>query len=591
MRALFLEREPSYDGECYCIPPCVEERALDAARSIRGEVGDEQLVVYAGKLIREYAVAELAEAVARLRRDGRPVRLVILGNKFDGRDPAYQEQFEAAIARLGPAATWLSAVAPSVALSWVARAHAVWGWRHGQFERSHFEISTKMVEAIGLGTPIVLYPAPANRQLMGDEYAGFAEDADGAARALERLLAQGRTAFAALSDRLKDGFVSTNAYAPLLQRVQRLTRERRQSTVAPRSVSSILVAGHDFRFIENLEGRLLARGHEVTREYWKGHATRYEYGQTRAAARADIIFCEWCLGNAVWWSRNLPAGKRLIIRLHLQELQTAYPASVDFSRVERVLFISPYVMRQAVAKFGIPSEKCQVVPIDVRLYTAPTYSAAEVRSRRNTLGMVGLTPWRKRPDRALELLLTLRERYPELTLSLKGHTPSEYDWMGSRKEELANYQAFFREMARLERFGVVRVSGYDDQLEAFYRSAGWILSLSDFEGCHTAVAEGGVMGCLPLMTNWGGAEEVYSPSLVQRDLSELVAYFDAHYESFEQDSRAIQAQFEQTFGFDRVFERWNELLFPRGGGQVYSPRPAHPTSPSRARAADGRSDS
>jgi glycosyltransferase involved in cell wall biosynthesis len=257
------------------------------------------------------------------------------------------------------------------------------------------------------------------------------------------------------------------------------------------------------------------------------------------------------------------------------------------------VFISPYVMRQAIAKFHIPPEKCVVIPISVQLHAAPAYSAAEVRARRDTLGMVGLTPWRKRPDLALELLTTLRERYPNLTLSLKGHTPSEYDWMAHRKEELSNYQAFFREIARLERSGIVRVGGYDDQLEPFYRSAGWILSLSDFEGCHTAVAEGGVMGCLPLMTNWGGADEVYSPSLVQRDLAELVRFYDAHYESFEQDSLALQAEFTQTFGLNQVFERYSALLFPRGASQVYSrvPGPAPLTSRSVARVVGGRNDS
>jgi glycosyltransferase involved in cell wall biosynthesis len=287
---------------------------------------------------------------------------------------------------------------------------------------------------------------------------------------------------------------------------------------------------------------------------------RLVQGETRAAEEADIVFCEWCLGNAVWWSHNLPPGKKLFLRLHLQELNTAYPGDVDFSRVEGVIFVSEHVMREAIAKFAIPQEKCQVIPISVKLDAGASYSKLDMLQRRDTLGMVGLTPWRKRPDRALELFLSLRERYPNLRLHLKGHTPSEYQWMSTRRAELAQYRAFFAEVARLERSGIARLSGYDDQLEDFYRGAGWILSLSDFEGCHTAVAEGGVMGCLPLMTGWDGADGVYPKRLVQTDLADVERYFTEHYETFEQSSSALRAEFQRQFSIDHVFPLWRDLL-------------------------------
>jgi glycosyltransferase involved in cell wall biosynthesis len=246
--------------------------------------------------------------------------------------------------------------------------------------------------------------------------------------------------------------------------------------------------------------------------------------------------------------------------MHLQELQTSYPAQVDFSRVEKIVFISPHVMREAIATFAIPPEKCIVIPISVRLSPGAPWTPREIEARRDTLGMVGLTPWRKRPDKALALLRTLRARYPNLTLHLKGHTPSEYAWMANRTEELAAYRAFFREVAALERDGIIRFSGYDDDLESFSRGVGWILSLSDFEGCHTAVAEGGVMGCLPLMLNWAGANEVYPAELVQLDNGELERYFDSHYISFENDSKNLQIRFNRSFGIEEVMRQWRVLF-------------------------------
>lgn len=562
MEALFRERCPDYAGECYCIAPAVEEAALARAAAQRVASEAEELVVYAGKLVRDYGVLELAEAVRQLLSRGKRTRLVVLGSKFDGRDPDYQRRLESAFSELGDALTWLPAVSPSTALSWVLRADAVWGWRHGEFERSHFEISTKMVEAISCGAPIVLYPAPANVALMGRDYAGFGELATDAAAALERLLVNRRSGFASLSAELSPRFRATTAYRSLLERIDKLGRRRSERPERAGSApASVLVAGHDFRFFENVEGRLLKDGHSVYREYWKSHTIRHLYGQPSLAERADIVFCEWCLGNAVWWSRNLPPGKRLFIRLHLQELSTEHPANVDFSRVEKVIFVSPHVMRQAIAKFGIPASKCVVIPISVNLASGPPLTAVETHQRRLVLGMVGMTPWRKRPDRALELLVALRERHPEVTLHLKGHTPSDYKWMSGRPEELAQYQGLFREIAPLERAGVVRLSGYDDKLEDFYRSVGWVLSVSDFEGCHTAVAEGGAMGCLPLMTSWAGADEVYSPELVQPDIAGLLSYFDEHFERFDEHSQVLQDGFQRRFGLSQVYEAWQALFF------------------------------
>jgi glycosyltransferase involved in cell wall biosynthesis len=557
MERMFRERQAAYRGTCYCMPPCVEDSAVAMAVAEERTAG-EKLVVYAGKLIREYGVVELLEAARGLVGSALAVRVVVLGNKFDGRDPDYQKQFAAAVERLAGAVTWLPAVAPSVALRWVARADVVWGWRHGAFETSHFEISTKMVEAISCGSPIVVYPSVANRELLGANYAGFADSAADAAHALVRLLASGRATFRALFDDLRPRFSAARAYAPLLERVTLLTHRRSRSPA--RAKPSILIAAHDFRFFEQIEAGLLELGHTVTREYWKSHSVRLVQGETRAAEEADIVFCEWCLGNAVWWSHNLPPGKKLFLRLHLQELNTAYPGDVDFSRVEGVIFVSEHVMREAIAKFAIPQEKCQVIPISVKLDAGASYSKLDMLQRRDTLGMVGLTPWRKRPDRALELFLSLRERYPNLRLHLKGHTPSEYQWMSTRRAELAQYRAFFAEVARLERSGIARLSGYDDQLEDFYRGAGWILSLSDFEGCHTAVAEGGVMGCLPLMTGWDGADGVYPKRLVQTDLADVERYFTEHYETFEQSSSALRAEFQRQFSIDHVFPLWRDLL-------------------------------
>jgi hypothetical protein len=48
--------------------------------------------------------------------------------------------------------------------------------------------------------------------------------------------------------------------------------------------------------------------------------------------------------------------------------------------------------------------------------------------------------------------------------------------------------------------------------------------------------------------------------LVQSSLLEVAAYFEAHYATFDEDSRSLQGRFRGLFGIEAVFGRWRELL-------------------------------
>ena len=54
------------------------------------------------------------------------------------------------------------------------------------------------------------------------------------------------------------------------------------------------------------------------------------------AAKADIVFCEWALGNAVWFSRHKRAGQLLVVRMHAQEFRSSllYLSQIDFANVD-----------------------------------------------------------------------------------------------------------------------------------------------------------------------------------------------------------------------------------------------------------------
>ena len=68
---------------------------------------------------------------------------------------------------------------------------------------------------------------------------------------------------------------------------------------------TILFAGHNLNFIEELMKRFSKDGHTVIRDQWGGHSNHDEETSPSLLSQADIIVCEWALGNSVWYSNNV----------------------------------------------------------------------------------------------------------------------------------------------------------------------------------------------------------------------------------------------------------------------------------------------
>ena len=102
-----------------------------------------------------------------------------------------------------------------------------------------------------------------------------------------------------------------------------------------------MFTGHNLHFIEELIHRLSRDGHTVLRDQWKGHAIHDEDTSYSLLEQADIIICEWALGNSVWYSNHKKPNQRLYIRFHRQEIETEYPHKIIWSTVDKMIFISP----------------------------------------------------------------------------------------------------------------------------------------------------------------------------------------------------------------------------------------------------------
>lgn len=142
---------------------------------------------------------------------------------------------------------------------------------------------------------------------------------------------------------------------------------------------------------------------------------------------------------------------------------------------------------------------------------------------RYTLGIIGVTPARKRLDLALdllEMLLSIDSRY---CLRVKGKHPLDYAWLLKRSDELDYYEKIFNRINNSEklRYKVIFDPPGDDVNE-WFSMVGYILSTSDFESFHMAIGEGVLTGAKPIIWNWDGADEIWSSKFCVSSVSEAV---------------------------------------------------------------------
>lgn len=284
---------------------------------------------------------------------------------------------------------------------------------------------------------------------------------------------------------------------------------------------TVLIAGHDLKFIKPFYPYFTQAGIRILLDFWSEHNQHNESVSKRLIGQADTVFCEWMLGNAVWYGKHKREGQKLVGRLHAQELRSALFDKVPFNQFETVIFVGPHMLRQAKARNPV-FEKNGVV-----IYNGVDVEALQAVPRKPTngkvLGFVGIVPQSKRLDLALDILCELRKDDLGYSLRIKGKRPEEFPWMANRPEEMAWYETQYR---RLEEDpllkGAVIFDKHGNDMPEWYAGVDYVLSTSDFESFHFTVADGAAAGCVPVVLQWEGAGEIYPGEWVHADVMSAV---------------------------------------------------------------------
>ncbi len=289
---------------------------------------------------------------------------------------------------------------------------------------------------------------------------------------------------------------------------------------AAKRQQTLLIAGHDLKFIVPFYPALEQAGFTLLIDQWSGHQQHDATRSMQLLKQADVIFCEWLLGNALWYARHKLPSQRLFGRLHSQELKTALFTQQKLAQFEQIFVVAEHIRQQAVALRPDAVQRLSVLhnAVDVNRFNV----AGRKSGFNKVLGVVGIVPQMKRFDLVLDILATLRKADTAYVLRVKGKLPADYSWMvAHRPDEVAWYDKQFERIANDPLLqGAVYFDEQGDDMPQWYQQIDVVLSTSDFESFHYSVAEGAACGCQPVVFNWSGAATLYPPDWCVDDVAQ-----------------------------------------------------------------------
>ncbi len=327
----------------------------------------------------------------------------------------------------------------------------------------------------------------------------------------------------------------------------------------------LLIAGFDLKFILGVIPTLSEK-FNVRVDEWVGHDEHDTAASRELLDWAEIIFCEWLLGNAVWYSQHKRKDQRLVVRAHRFDLSREFGNLVNDGNVDLYVAVSVLYVERLLESFNLDRTKVRLLANHVG---ADGYCSNDNDSRVFNLALVGSLPARKGLMKALELLselVLIDERY---NLSIYGKGAHETPWILRDTAEFAYFQRCDEFIEEKGLSDYVHFCGYVDVTKEL-ADVGFVLSVSDDEhlpeSFHIAPSDGFAAGGQGLLLDWSGVEYVYPAEFIFSSLEDMKSHIvrNSDYGLFKSTAgrgrEFIAAEYAVPLFVKRLSENISDLL-------------------------------
>lgn len=506
-------------------------------------------LIYAGKIAKDWKITELLQMMHKIQAIDPSITLHFVGDKFnsdmaDQKEKILQELNEAANIR------FYGSLSREELQNVMSRCEIGYAYRSTRIDHpGSLEVSVKLLEYCQAQIPMVLRRTPMHEEILGKDYPLFA---DSEQECLEKLL------YVFQQENLE----------PLRAYLHTCSKRFHYLTIAktvkaalscyPDRKARLLVAGHDLKFIKPLFP-LMQETFALTLQEQQEYSDFSKREAKRLRDQADIIWCEWLLTSAQWYSQHRYPHQSLFIRGHRFEVMRGFGRHIDLLHLDQLICVSYYYMEEFIRRFQIPMEKCCVINnfIDVTAY--PTKKKEDAQFH---LALIGSLPKRKGLKRAVELLSILKQSDSRYCLHVPGKRPQEFANTWNVPQERQYYEDVDRYIKEHDLSDSVIYEGWV-HVPDFLQQIGYVLSLSDAkypESFHITPFEGLASHAMALCLPWEGIEYLYPKVCVLPSLSAIaqrILFYQTHPQVYQEDVKA-GAQFVQD-NYDRPII-WQSIL-------------------------------
>ncbi|MDM5157397.1 glycosyltransferase [Bacillus sp. DX1.1] len=319
-------------------------------------------------------------------------------------------------------------------------------------------------------------------------------------------------------------------------------------------MKKIAFIGNDLKFISHIINFFETElNYEVRIDQWQGHEQHDVEKSLAIIEWADILFCEWGLGNVVWYQQHKKEHQKLFVRLHRFEMNTKYPAMFDYSKINKLIAISPYIYEEFHRVAKVPREKMEVIYNAVEI---DRFNTSKKAGSEFNLGIIGIVPKLKRIDRAFDIFEKLSYQDNRYRLFIKGKHPEEFSWVWNNPVEREFYDKVFDRIEQSPFKDHISFEGWGDVSE-WLTNIGYVLSVSDYESFHMVPIEGMASGAYPIVLRREGVNTVFPQKYIFETTDEAVRFIEINKLN---DSKQLKQFVEEKYSLKKISFEIDELM-------------------------------
>ncbi|MCY6958700.1 glycosyltransferase [Clostridium brassicae] len=247
---------------------------------------------------------------------------------------------------------------------------------------------------------------------------------------------------------------------------------------------------------------------------------------------ADICWFEWCDILVAYGSNlDISKDKKVICRLHSYESFTDSIYKVNWSNVDKLIFVANSIRDIVLSKIKINKEKTIVIPngVDLERYTF------KERMDGFNIAFIGYMDFKKGPMLLCQTFKKIFDKDNRYKLYIAGKFNEE------------RYLLYFKQMIR--EMGLednVIFDGWQNDINKWLEDKNYILCTSVLESQNMSVMQAMSKGIKPIIHNFVGAKEIYPKQYVWNSVDEVVNMLNnGEYSSIEYRN-FVESKFELT---------------------------------------------